>query len=281
VKVSGKPDVICPPLKPKPDFRAMPLFLKETIMKLRTTALAISALVPLLAGVPSPAAAQAPTVAPSEIATPRDMFEPLNRVMFGFNTLVVDTVVDPIAHLLNQVTPNFAQRIAANLYENISEPEFVFTNLLAGHFKDAGVSVGRFAVNSTIGLAGMFDAATPMGLERRTTEVSEAMCKVGITPGPYLVLPLIGPTNLFSGGLLGAALAAEWYALSLVSTALAAGDAIFDVSVSVASLRHVRDIPDDHQSDHYAVQQQDFWTYVKAGCAPTTETKTTVTSTHP
>ncbi|MEI6556773.1 MAG: MlaA family lipoprotein [Rhodospirillaceae bacterium] len=225
-----------------------------------------------LAVMAGPAVSRAQTLAaagtPAAVETPADRLEPFNRAVFRFNTLVVDFLVEPAAGLLGAVTPSWVQRLGANLYENISEPEFVFTNLLAGHPRDAAVSLGRFAVNSTLGLAGLFDAATPLGLERRTTEVSEAMCKVGITPGPYLVLPLIGPTNLFSGGLLGAALAAEWYALSLVSAALAAGDAIFDLSVSVASLRHVRDLPEDQHPDHYALQQQEFWDYVKAGCAP-------------
>ncbi|CAK0775547.1 phospholipid-binding lipoprotein MlaA [uncultured Gammaproteobacteria bacterium] len=218
---------------------------------------------------------QMPTAATAQaqIKIPKDYFEPVNRVMFRFNETVVDYIVDPAAWALDKVTPGFVQHAAWNMYENISEPEFIFTNLLAGYPKAALVSVGRFGVNSTVGLAGIFDVATPIGLERRTTEVSESMCKVGIPPGPYIVLPLIGPTNLFSGGILGATLAAEWYVLSLVSAALAAADAVFDVSVSVASLRHVRDIPGDHNPDHYALQQQEFWDYVKAGCTPS-EAKT-------
>jgi phospholipid-binding lipoprotein MlaA len=245
-------------------------------MGIRSAAGVFTILVPLLTAFPLSAEAQAPGAARSEMATPPDLLEPLNRAMFGFNSMVVNTVVDPLAWGLGQITPPFVQRLGTNLYENISEPEFVFTNLLAGHPLDAAVSVGRFAVNSTVGIAGLFDVATPIGLERRSTEVSEAMCKVGIPPGPYLVLPLIGPTNLFSGGLLGAALAVEWYALSLVSTALAAGDAIFDVSVSVASLRHVREIPEDQHPDHYSLQQQEFWDYVKAGCGPAEGGKTAV-----
>lgn len=236
----------------------------------------------ILAATVCSASAQIPQAADTTLqapmATPRDLFEPLNRTMFGFNSVVVDHIVNPVAWVLGKVTPPIVQRIGANMYENISEPEFVFTNLLAGHFKDAAVSVGRFGVNSTVGLAGAFDAATPIGLVRRNTEVSEAMCKVGIPPGPYMVLPLIGPTNMMSGGLLGGLLAAEWYALSLVSAALAAADAVFDVSVSVASLRHVRDIPEDQHPDHYALQQQEFWDYVKAGCGPAESTKTIAAS---
>ena len=220
------------------------------------------------------AEAQAPMATKSEIATPPDIFEPFNRTMFGVNNVVVDYAINPTAWVLGKITPGFVQTIGSNLYENLSEPEFMFTNLLAGYPGSAAVSVGRFAVNSTIGIGGMFDVATPIGLQRRPTEVSEAMCKVGIPPGPYLILPLIGSTNVFSGGILGATLAAEWYVLSLVSAALAAADAVFDISVSVASLRHVRDIPEDQHPDHYALQQKEFWDYVKAGCGPAKETKT-------
>ena len=215
----------------------------------------------------------ADTTTQARIATPPDLFMPLNRVMFGFNEVVVDYVVNPAAWGLGKVTPGFVQTAATNVYENISEPEFMLTNLLAGYPGSAAVSVGRFAVNSTVGIGGLFDVATPIGLQRRSTEVSEAMCKVGIPPGPYMVLPLIGPTNIFSGGILGAALAAEWYALSLISTALAAADAVFDVSVSVASLRNSRDVPSDPK-DRYVRQQNEFWDYVKAGCGPSETTKT-------
>lgn len=248
-------------------------------MRFHITILAATALVPLLAMVPIRAVAQAPISTRTDmVAAPPDVLQPLNRAMFRFNEGVVDYLVDPMARALGAVTPGFIQQAAANVYENISEPEFMFTNLLAGHGRDALVSVGRFAVNSTVGIAGIIDVATPIGLERRNTEVSEAMCKAGIPPGPYLVLPLIGATNLFSGGLLGAVLAAEWYALSLVSTALAAGDALFDVSVSIASLRHVRDIPEDGSADLYARQQKEFWDYVKAGCGPESGTKTVSSS---
>ena len=240
----------------------------------RTLTAAAAALTLLTAPVAAQTSGVGQTPAAKPMETPRDLLEPVNRALFGFNNLVVDYVVDPTADVLSAVTPGFVRQAGVNLYENISEPEFVFTNLLAGHPSDALVSVGRFAVNSTVGVGGLFDVATPIGLQRRTTEVSEAMCKVGIPPGPYMVLPLIGPTNVFSGGLLGAVLAAEWYALSLVSAALAAGDAIFDISVSVASLRHVRDVPGDEHSDPYAVQQGQFWDYVKAGCGPDAATRT-------
>jgi phospholipid-binding lipoprotein MlaA len=238
-------------------------------MGFRRTALACVSIIALIPVAPPVAEAEAPSVPTQEFAIPNDIFEPVNRAMFDFNVFVVGYVVNPAASILSYVTPGPVQRVATNLYENINEPEFVFTNLLAGYPKDAAVSVGRFAINTTIGLAGIVDVATPMGLVRRSTEVSEAMCKAGVPPGPYIVLPLIGPTNVFSGGLLGATLAAEWYALGLVSATLAAADALLDLVVAMASLRHTRDIPDEHRTDTYAVQQKEFWDYVKAGCQPT------------
>ena len=242
-------------------------------MNLKTLLLTCTVLAATLSSAAAQVQKPADTTTQARIATPPDLFMPLNRVMFGFNEVVVDYVVNPAAWGLGKVTPGFVQTAATNVYENISEPEFMLTNLLAGYPGSAAVSVGRFAVNSTVGIGGLFDVATPIGLQRRSTEVSEAMCKVGIPPGPYMVLPLIGPTNIFSGGILGAALAAEWYALSLISTALAAADAVFDVSVSVASLRNARDVPGD-PNDRYVRQQNEFWDYVKAGCGPSETTKT-------
>ncbi len=242
-------------------------------MTLKTLLLTCTVLVATFGSAEAQVQKPADTTTQAQIATPPDLFMPLNRVMFGFNEVVVDYVVNPAAWGLGKVTPGFVQTAATNVYENISEPEFMLTNLLAGYPGSAAVSVGRFAVNSTVGIGGLFDVATPIGLQRRNTEVSEAMCKVGIPPGPYMVLPLIGPTNIFSGGILGAALAAEWYALSLISTALAAADAVFDVSVSVASLRNARDVPGD-PNDRYVRQQNEFWDYVKAGCGPSETTKT-------
>jgi phospholipid-binding lipoprotein MlaA len=220
---------------------------------------------PALAEATAPAVPP-PGAVPAALDTPGDLFEPLNRAVFQFNNTLVAWVIDPLADVLSRVTPTVVQTMGTNVYNNISEPEYFFTNFLAGYRKDAGVSLGRLLVNTTLGVGGLFDVATPMGFKRRPTEVSEAMCRAGVSPGPYVVLPVIGPTNLFSGGILGGLLATEWYVLSLVSTALAAGDAVFDISVSAASLRHVRELPGGEDADLYAVQQRVFWDSIKSDC---------------
>ncbi|CAK0763490.1 phospholipid-binding lipoprotein MlaA [Gammaproteobacteria bacterium] len=209
---------------------------------------------------------------PSEIqpsptkTTPPDIFEPVNRAMFGFNAFFADYVVDPTANLLSKVVPAWLKQTGANVYENITEPEFIFTNLVDGHFKDSAISVARLAVNTTVGIAGIFDVATPIGLKRRQVEISESFCNAGIPLGPYVVLPLVGPTNLFGGGLMGALLATEWYLLSFIDATIAAGDAILDTTVGAASLRHVNDLPEPAEGDLYTRQQNEFWNELKKEC---------------
>jgi len=199
--------------------------------------------------------------------TPTDIFRPFNRAMFGFNAFFVDYVVDPTANMLSKVTPSWLKKTGTNVYENVTEVEFIFTNLVDGHPKDSAVSVARLAINSTIGIVGIFDVATKIGLERRQVEISESICNAGISPGPYVVFPIVGPTNLFGGGLMGGLLLTEWYLLSLVDAALAAGDAILDTTVGAASLRHVNDLPDPTiQGDLYTRQQNEYWDELKKEC---------------
>ncbi|CAK0764284.1 phospholipid-binding lipoprotein MlaA [Gammaproteobacteria bacterium] len=198
---------------------------------------------------------------------PTDIFKLFNRAMFGFNAFFVDYVVDPTDNMLSKVTPTWLKKTSTNVYENITEVEFIFTNLVDGHPKDSAVSVARLAINSTVGIAGIFDVATKIGLERRQVEISESICNAGISPGPYVVFPVIGPTNLFGGGLMGGLLLTEWYLLSLVDAALAAGDAILDTTVGAASLRHVNDLPDPTiQGDLYTRQQNEYWDELKKEC---------------
>lgn len=209
---------------------------------------------------------QSPEPPATPAAIPPDILRSVNRAMFGFNAFFADYIVVPTANTLDKVTPNWLRKTGSNFYENITEPEFMFTNLVDGHPKDSGISVARFAVNTIIGIAGIFDVATAIGLERRQVEVSESICNAGISPGPYMVLPLVGPTNLFGGGLMAGLLATEWYLLSLVDAVIAAGDAILDTTVGAASLRHINDLPEPGQEDLYTHQQNEYWNELRKEC---------------
>ncbi len=205
-------------------------------------------------------AAAAPSPATS------DPLEAFNRSMFEFNNLVVDYVIDPVSGVLRAWVPVFVREAGARMYDNLTEPEFIVTNLFSGNKADAGVSASRFAINTTLGLAGLFDPASEMGFVRRETEFGESLCHLGVPTAPFVVLPFIGPANTWSAGLLTGFFAVEWYALSMISTLLATADLVVDISASAASLRHATDQPDMAARDPYILQRTEYLQYVEKGC---------------
>ena len=195
-----------------------------------------------------------------------DPLEEFNRSMFAFNNQVVDHVIEPLSGLVRDWVPPPVREAGARFYDNLTEPEFIVTNLFSGYNGDAGVSASRFAINTTLGVAGIFDPATEMGFVRRETEFGEAMCHLGVATQPFVVLPLIGPANVWSAGLLTGFFAVEWYALSLISSLLATADLVVDISASAASLRHASDQPDLAAHDPYVIQRTEYFQYIEKGC---------------
>lgn len=195
-----------------------------------------------------------------------DPLESFNRAMFAFNNALLEHVVDPIAgYTGTSVSPNLRQA-GYNFYNNLSEWEFVVTNLLHGDYADSAISAKRLAINTTVGIGGIFDPATATGLVRHETEYGEAICKFGVPPGSYLVLPAIGPANTTSFGVIVVVFSAGYYALGQVATWLVVFDAVTDVAVGAASLRHVGDRPDAISTDPYVVQRSEYLDYLKRGC---------------
>lgn len=197
-----------------------------------------------------------------------DPLEPFNRTMFSFNKGFLDTVINP---LVDHVGPRLPQPVLValgNAYSNLTEIEFILNNLLKGDPGNAAVSVGRFAINSTIGVAGIFDVATPIGLKREEHEFIESLCNIKVPPGPYVVLPLVGSANLYSFVTLAGAIALEVYALSFISTTLAMADFIvIDLGGSAAALRYMNNIPTGNGKDPYEVLRSQHMDYVNKGCA--------------
>ena len=195
-----------------------------------------------------------------------DPLESFNRAMFAFNNAVLEYVVDPFtAYAQTSVSPQLRQA-SHNFYENPSEWEFVVTNLLQGNYADSGVSAKRLAINTTLGVGGLFDPATSMGLVRRETEFGEAVCSFGVPPGSYLVLPLVGPANTTSFGIIAVVFVGAYYVLGQVATWVVVVDVVTDVAVGAASLRHVADRPDAIHSDPYVAQRREYIEYLKHGC---------------
>ena len=202
------------------------------------------------------------TAAPAQA----DPLEPFNRAMFTFNTYAVDHVIDPLAQFSQAWIPQPLRTAGSNVYENLTEPEFIVAHVLAGDNGAATASIGRLAVNSTLGLGGLFDVAGRFGIDRTPIEFGEALCAAGVPTGDYVVLPLVGPSNVVTAASVSVFIVGGYYVLSLLSTALATADLIVDFSASAASLRHADDMPDRQARDAYAVQRADYLSYLTTAC---------------
>lgn len=196
-----------------------------------------------------------------------DPLERFNRLMFGFNQAVLSNVINPTADYLGQRLPSPVITGFGNAYSNLTEIEFILNNILTGAPLAAATSVSRFAINSTLGIVGLFDVASSIGLKRTELDFIESLCQTGVPPGPYLVLPLVGSTNLYSAGTLASAVALEVYGLSFISMALATADfIIIDLGGSAATLRYINTVPVAHGQDPYVALRSDHHKYVQNAC---------------
>lgn len=194
----------------------------------------------------------------------RDPLESFNRRMFDFNAWLVRDVMNPVAAALDTATPGPLRVAAGNVYQNLVEVEFVLTNLMVGQPREAGVSTLRFGINTTAGLLGLWDPASRLGLQRTEVEFTEAVCGMGLRPGPYIVFPVVGPTTIVSAATLTAFLGLEWWALTHVSMVLANGHLLLDAAVGAATLRYSMDVPAG--DDAYAAQRRDYRDYLVKHC---------------
>ena len=124
-----------------------------------------------------------------------DPFETINRPIFEFNQQVDKYVLKPVAEGYRAVTTPFIRERVNNTLANITEPVSAVNNLLQGEPKAAAINVSRFAVNSTLGLAGMFDVAQGWGLKPHKATMNETLAKWCVVDGPYIVLPVLGPST--------------------------------------------------------------------------------------
>jgi phospholipid-binding lipoprotein MlaA len=125
-----------------------------------------------------------------------DPLEGLNRATFKVNETVDDYVLKPVAKGYQAVTPSFVRSGVSNAFSNVGDVGTSVNNLLQGKPGNAVSDVGRFLVNSTLGVLGLFDVATGMGLEKHEEDFGQTLGSWGVESGPFLVLPLLGPSTL-------------------------------------------------------------------------------------
>ena len=150
----------------------------------------------VVAGLLAATAVAAPAATPEPVADP---LEPLNRKVLAFNYVVDRALLRPASVVYGRVVPGFARAGVRNFLNNILEPRTVLNQCLQGKLGTAGADAARFVVNSTLGIGGLFDPATAMGLKRHREDFGQTLGRWGVGPGPYLVLPVIGSSTLRDG----------------------------------------------------------------------------------
>ena len=138
-------------------------------------------------------------VVPSTYASDDDPLEPMNRAIFEFNEIVDDNVLKPIAKGYKYVTPDPVEVGISNFFSNLGEIGTITNDLLQLKFAQAGRDTMRFFLNSTLGIFGIFDVATPLGLSKNKEDFGQTLGFWGVPDGPYLVLPFLGPSSLRDG----------------------------------------------------------------------------------
>ncbi|MPS41974.1 MAG: VacJ family lipoprotein [Pseudomonas sp.] len=132
----------------------------------------------------------------SQAASEEDPWESFNRPIFRFNDTVDTYALKPIAQGYRAVTPQFLEDGVHNVFGNIGDVGNLANNLLQGKLHNAGVDTGRLIFNTTFGVLGFFDVAKHMGLQKSNEDFGQTLGVWGLNSGPYLVIPLLGPSTV-------------------------------------------------------------------------------------
>ncbi len=127
--------------------------------------------------------------------SPPDPLEPANRAMLKMNDGVETVVVKPVDTVYRGVVPDVARKMLSNAHANIASPVTFVNDLLQGEPRRASETLMRFLINSTIGFGGLVDVASAGGIAVHDEDFGQTLAVWGVRPGPYLVVPLLGPSN--------------------------------------------------------------------------------------
>lgn len=127
---------------------------------------------------------------------PRDPFEPLNRGVYQFNDALDRAIMKPVAEGYRFVVPSFVRSSVSNFFSNLNDVVVALNNLLQGKFTAFVNDFGRIAMNSTLGMGGLFDVASQAGMEKHDEDFGQTLGVWGVADGPFLMLPIFGPSNV-------------------------------------------------------------------------------------
>jgi len=130
-----------------------------------------------------------------ESPTIRDPLEPVNRPVFSVNRKFDDYALRPVARGWKFITPALMRRSITNVWRNFTFPQRFVSAMGQAEFRDANEELARFLVNSTIGIGGLFDPATRLGLDRFEGDLGMMFARWGVPPGPFIMVPIMGPST--------------------------------------------------------------------------------------
>ena len=167
----------------------------------------------------------------------KDPLEGFNRAVWAVNRGADKVVVKPVTQVYRAVTPKPARDGVRNFFANVAEPFSFINNVLQGRVDRAMRNIGRFAVNSTVGVGGLFDQATRAGIQPASEDFGQTLAAWGANGGPYLMLPLLGPSTLRDGVGTGVAQFADPYRVCLSECGLPHGVPLALTATQVISIR--------------------------------------------
>lgn len=124
-----------------------------------------------------------------------DPYEKINRKIFTFNDQVDNYVAEPVSNAYKFITPQFVQTGIFNFFNNLKNVNVVINDVLQAKFQQSAEDAGRFALNTTLGLGGLFDIAKNVGFEQNDEDFEQTLAVWGVPQGSYLVLPILGPST--------------------------------------------------------------------------------------
>ncbi len=188
---------------------------------------------------------------------PSDPLESFNRAMFSFNDGVDSVALKPAATVYANVLPSFVQTGVGNFFGNLADVWTSVNNFLQGKVEDGLTDMMRVALNSTLGLGGLLDIGSEAGLPKHKEDFGQTLGKWGFGPGPYVVLPLFGPSTLRDTVALPVDLAGDPWSYVDPSSTLAAGSVVRVVDLRAAALE-AGNLVEDAALDRYSFIRDAF-----------------------
>lgn len=222
----------------------------------RALAVATALAAALAGGSPAraqPAAGPAPEAsAPAPAGSPRDPFESWNRSVFSFNEALDTAVVKPVATAYRDWVPEYVRGLVDNVFGNVADAWSAINHLLQGKV-ESGLQMGfRVVVNTGLGFGGLLDIGSEIGLEKQSEDFGQTLGRWGMPSGPYLVLPLLGPSTVRDTAALAADLQASPSALVDDTRARVLAVTLLNVVNTRANLLGASRVLDDIALDKYS-----------------------------